>query len=230
MDIEFLHRFKEFRENFAEVRNDVYRMLDAEYYAILLERYAHDKLPTSPQQGAVFFDDSRAVPTWYDGEGYERPTLVDDTLGSDVTVADTSSKTPVYSATIPAGAMVAGRVFEVHAAGAFSTEQDTTVTDTVTVHFDVGGTEVATLSSDGNDHSSAPWRATLTLITRDNSGDVVVSPNADGHLGTVTDADRAGEVNVDESTDTAVEVSISWNNAKSANTATAEQAYPRLNG
>ena len=183
--------------------------------------YDEPDLPSSPARGATFFEGLRNVPTWWDGDNYERPAFAQDVLASDQIVANTTTETTVFTADLDADALVEERYFELPVSGEYSVDNGT---DTFTLRFYVGGTLVAAVQSVAGNESGAPILAELEATVRADGQSGTVKPYTEAVFANVNDHQRHDPVTIDTTQATSFEVTLQWDVADPNNTAEIDQA------
>lgn len=189
---------------------------------LTLPSYPAAEMPADVPFGFIAMDENRDIPTWFDGDGYEHPTFVNDVLLDPVTVADTSTRTVVFNADIDEGSLVQGRAYELHLAGRFSTSNNS---DQFTTFVDLAGVEVASLQNQPANTTDVPWSLQMTFTVRDHGVSGTLIAHSRGLFNSEPDDASHAPVSVDTTTATALQADVQWGVADPGNSVTLEQAY-----
>lgn len=187
--------------------------------------YATADLPTDATTGAIYWDENRNLPTWWDTDHYEFPNFVDDVLTDPVTVANTTTRTTVFDPDINANSLVKGRKYQIQISGSFGTANNS---DTFSVDVDLAGaTNLAGLSNSPSNETAVPWWVQFEFSVREDGVNGVLAPTSFGIFNSVAQqpASAHGTVSVDTTTVTNLSVDIQWDAADPANTVTVDEAH-----
>ena len=200
-----------------------------------LARYAPDNLPTTDDAGSVYFDTSRNIPVWWDGDKHEWPSYVDndDVKTSAVTVSNTTDETEIFRFGLDQGALEQGRIGIIRCFGKYNTAAST---DNFTYRVYLGemgfdpisagdGTSVTAVSTVQENVTDGPWqmKTTATVFSEGSSG--TIATHSEGSFNNTKSDDHADPATVDTTTGEEIVGTVQWNNAKTDNTVTRGQAY-----
>ena len=173
-------------------------------------------LLTTVEPGAIEYKGHTFYATTYS----ERRSimLAQDVVVTPVTVANTTTETTIYSSTMAANYLTAGKTMHIRLWGQFSTE---TTSDIFTINVYLGGTLILTNTSISQYVSNSPFDIDLTATVRSigSTGTIIaydkiqqdnIAPNS--AIGSLTTVNTTNSNNL--------VVKIKWNNADSQNTLT----------
>lgn len=190
---------------------------------LTLDAYDPSDLPTASRAGDIYFDSHRGLPTWDDGDNYEWPNYVDDVRTSSTTVTNTTSRTKVWEPDINANSLIEGRIYQIDLHGTFQTAS---TSDNFTVDIDLAGTDVASLNNAAeNAAANTPWTLELTFTVRADGASGTLKANTRATFNEQPRTANTAEITVDTTTASQLAVFLTWNNAKSGNSVTLEQAH-----
>lgn len=194
----------------------------------VLKPYEEENLPSSPPNGALYFDDDRGLPAWWDEDHYRWPTNVDDVLTTPATVANTTTRTKVWSATINPDSLITGRVYQIELRGTFQTAN---TNDQFTVDIDIAGTTLGDLqNAAANADPGTPWSLELMFTVRSEGATGTLKGDTRAVFGEQPRTSSDAETTVDTTVATTVEVFITWSGADADNSVTLEQAHLKTSG
>jgi hypothetical protein len=141
---------------------------------------------------------------------------------ADVTVANTTTETTLFTGTIAANAMVPGKVFRARIYGQMSS----LVTDTVTLRFKVGGATFLTIVSNPVALSGAEWSAEFVMTCRTTGATGTVISQAIAIINSlIQDTTDSGTHVVDTTAAENITVTAQWSAASASDTITIQQGY-----
>lgn len=185
--------------------------------------FATGDLPSSPDDdGTMYHDADRGIPSWWDRDHYEWPSFVDDVLTSPVTVSNSTTRTTVWDPGINTGSLIKGRTYQVDLMGKFSTTNNS---DTFTVDVDLGGTDVAGISNTPANATDVPWSIEFTFSVREHGTNGKLIAHTRGLFNSNPDDTDSDEISVDTTTATELTFDIQWSAADPGNSVTLEQAH-----
>lgn len=192
-------------------------------------------LPASAVEGEIGFNSDRSIIEWYEGSKIERPTFVDndDVRSSTTTVSNTTNETVVERDPINQASLLEGRVLVQRIYGTYSTAASDDAFTTDVYIGDTGfdptsgeGVHVGTVQTSMGNVSGAPFETETTLTVHTNSATGEMRGYTSGVYNSSPENDNGtGAITIDTTTASEVVMTVTWNNAKSGNTLTVEQAY-----
>lgn len=175
-------------------------------------------LQSTAEAGAVEF----ATPTFYATPVTTRRAVpgVSDSITADTTVANSAAETTIFTGTVAANEMAAGKTFRVSLDGRYSG----LVTDTWTMRFKVGGTTFLTITNTGAAVANVLFSAEFTVTCRTTGAAGTVISNAwvlANNL--VFSAADTGTHTLDTTAAENITVTIQWSAASGSDTLTLTQ-------
>lgn len=135
-------------------------------------------------------------------------------LTEDVTVSNTMDETTVFESTIEADHFLVHDVYELEASGAYTT---TNSSETFTLRFYLGSTQLAAITSVADNADTYSWSATLRFTVRAIDGDGVLKPHTKAVFNNVHDDQHHGTVTLDTTIAERFSVTVQWDEANASN-------------
>lgn len=158
----------------------------------------------------------------------EHVDLSDRVKTSTTTVANTTDETAVYSCTISRGQLTVGKVVRTRVLGRYGTVNGS---DTVTLRFKVGGTEVHSIASTAASITGQPLQFEFCFTVRSVGATGTLFSFATGQINNVgKDTPDAATTTVDTTGGVAISVTAQWSAANAANTLSIDQAWTEYLG
>lgn len=182
-------------------------------------------LQTTAEAGAVEF----ATPTFYGTPVTTRRALglSSDSVTSDTTVANSVAETTLFTGTVAANELSAGKVLRCRVYGRMSA----LVTDTVTLRFKVGGTTFLTIVSTAAAITGQEWSAEFVITCRTTgAAGTLISQVWAIINNSIQSAADSGTHTVDTTAAENVTVTAQWSAASASDTITLQQGYLELFG
>lgn len=185
-------------------------------------KFTSGPLLATPEAGSMEFYDGR----WY-LTGTAKQRVIDRTGGvivATTTVANTSVETTLWTESLSANAMKAGRVYDLHCDGACS---NATNGDDLTLNVYLGSTLVATLTPNIQTFSDTHWEIEAHFTIRTIGASGTFSGCTEIVIGTV-DASLSNLGSIDTTQGNSITLKAKWNNAKTGNTISIYQGWLSL--
>jgi len=184
-------------------------------------KFTAGTLLATPEAGSLEFNDGRFYVT-----GTAKQRVIDRTSVNvnvaDVTVANTSTETTLYTWTLSVNALKVGRIYKIHCDGITNNALSG---DDLTFNLYFGGTLVGTYAPPtGKFATNAVWHmdSTITVRTVGEAGTCAV--HTDIQLsGVGVDSSALYAINTTQAN--IIVMKVKWNNAKATNTVTLYQGY-----
>lgn len=185
-------------------------------------KFTSGPLLATPETGTMEFLDGR----WY-LTGAAKQRVIDRTGGVIVettTVANTSTETTLWTESISANAMKAGRVYDLHCDGVCS---NVTTSDDLTLNVYLGSTLVATLTPSTAIFSGTHWEIEAHFTIRTVGASGTFAGCTEIVIGTA-DANLSNLGSIDTTQANSISLKAKWNNAKTGNTVSIYQGWLSL--
>lgn len=188
-------------------------------------KFATGTLTTTPEIGTIEFDSTHFHIT---SAGGARRVISrgSDSIVTSETVANTTTETTVHTATLPAGSLIAGKVYEVKGYGKASTFN---AASTLTIRVKINGTVLATLDSTPGIAANEPMHFNTAFTIRTIGATGTISAHGVIAVGSDSGHTNTSSVVVDTTAINEVTLTMQWDIANAGNTATLDQAYMKLN-
>ena len=206
---------------FIDSLNDGYM----DYGATIRHRFnapisvADKTLLGSPVAGTFEFDNDRMYLT-----NVATQRAIDrtsDVIVADTTVVNTTTETPIFTASIPANSLKAGNVIVGHTSGELS---NNSAADDITIRLKFGGSTLVTFNPAIGNVTGEDWHFSGSFTTRTTGAAGTYAFH--GHVeisGNPTTVSTTGSVDTTGSND--FTVTVEWDNAKADNTFSIYQGY-----
>lgn len=149
-------------------------------------------------------------------------------LLADVTVAETTTETEVFSATTTAGQLTRGRVVKTRLMGRYSTAN---ATDFFTARLKIGGTTIISIAATAKNVTDAPFDLEFLFTVRSAGATGTVQAFAEAEIDNEGKAaDATATTTLDTTVDEAITCTIEWSAATAGNTLTLDQAWTEFVG
>jgi len=185
-------------------------------------KFTSGALLATPEAGAMEFYDGR----WYI-TGTAKQRVIDRTGGvivATTTVANTAVETTIWTETLSANAMRAGRLYKLHCDGIISNHSND---DDITFNFYVGGTLLATVTPTLKTYSNATWSADFEMTVRTIGMGGTSALHGDVFIGALETLFASLQA-VDTTAANAITLKVKWNTALAANTISIYQGWLEL--
>ena len=176
---------------------------------------------TGTQAGAIEYDGKTFFATPYADR--KSVDLSSGVVTSDVTVANTTTETEVYSTSLAANSLNVGKMVLPTIMGRYSTNNGSVL---FTIRIKKGNTTILTTTSTAANVTDAPFiiRGFMTTRSIGSSGTVVGHANVtiNNQSASVT---TTAPITLDTTTDNGITITIQWGAAAAGNTLTVSQGY-----
>lgn len=181
---------------------------------------------TTPESGAIEYDGDSFLMTV--ASDRKIVTLSDGTITSDTTVNNTITETTVYTESISANDLHVGQMVTVRVNGIYSTANGT---DTFTLRFKFGGTEVDSFTSTAANVTDGPFEIEFVGTIRSVGGTGSIMTAAKGFFNNeLKQSGNTSATTVDTTSAGDITVTIAWSAADASNSVTVQQGLARFDG
>lgn len=189
---------------------------------VRLARYSESTLPSASDEGRLAYNTDRSVPTFENGSEWEVPVVGNNVNTSANTVANTTTETTVWTGTLVADSMKAGRVYEIFLYGKYSTNDSS---DTFDLKIKVAGTTVATITSTAANVSDTPISIKTTITVRSEGASGTIIPHTSATFDNADKDVHHGTETIDTTVANDLKATVTWGVAESGNSVTIGQGY-----
>lgn len=179
---------------------------------------------TNPEQGAVEYDGKNFYATRVSTR--RKIPLTNDTITSSTTVANTTTETTLFTATMPANGIAVADMIRIFTGGYYSTANGS---DTFTIRWKVGSTTILSMTSTAANVTNVPWHARThnTVRTLGATGTLMAFGEIDSN-GANSDQANTATTTFDTTATMTFTVTVQWSAANASNTLTASIAYSEI--
>lgn len=181
-------------------------------------------LLTAPEDGTLEHANGRFYIT---GTNRRAISRAGDILVESTTVANTAAETTIYTATLVANTMSAGKVYRLSCLGMFSTAN---ASSSVTVKVKIGSTVISSATTSLGVVSDKPWHTYISVTCRTAGAAGTVAVHGDTEFNTDFLHTCVESATINTEVQSAFTVTVQWNSANSGNTIGVHQGYLEVFG
>jgi len=179
---------------------------------------------TTPEAGVIEYDGTRFYMT---GTAARRAvSRGSDSIITPETVHTSAVETTVFTASLPADSIAAGKVYEIFGYGKASTHD---ASATLTVRLKINGTTLVTLGEKPGAAADDPLHYRLTFTARTIGGMGTISSHGDIRIKDTAEHANISSTVIDTTGVVDVIVTFQWDASHASNTATLDQGFMKLN-
>jgi hypothetical protein len=188
-------------------------------------KFTNGALTTTAEAGALEYDGNSLHFTPL--EGVRKSVMLStDVVLATTTVANTVTETTIYTATLAANELSAGKVIQLQGYGRYSTANGT---DTWAVKVYVGAAVVATINSSAANVTNTPFDAKVIFTCRTSgvTGTVWSYARVSSNRASLSNPGTSATT-VDTTISNILKVTITWSSANAGNTFSLDQGYREI--